>query len=71
MSELNREDKPRRVNTDDTRVSQPTENKFDSLLGHELTEPPDDNIENFKPWKHAFGLLSAGLALSTVRTANA
>ena len=66
MSELNREDKPRRVNTDDTRVSQPTENKFDSLLGHELTEPPDDNIENFKPWKHAFGLLSAGLALSTV-----
>lgn len=66
MSELNREDKPLRMNTDDTRVNQPTETEYDSLLDHELTEPPDDNIESFKPWKHAFGLLLAGLALSTV-----
>ena len=71
MSELNREDKPLHLNIDDTRVKQLTETEFDSLLGHELTEPTDYDIESVKPWKHAFGLMSVGLALSTVRKANA
>ena len=71
MSELNREDKPLHLNIDDTRVKQLTETEFDSLLGHELTEPTDYDIESVKPRKRAFGLMLVGLALSTVRKANA
>lgn len=74
MSEYGRDDKPRHEHTDDARHAHTedspparlSETEFDLLLGRELTEPPDYITSRVKPWKHAFGLLSVGLALSTV-----
>ena len=74
MSEYGRDDKPRHEHTDDARHAHTEdslparlyETEFDLLLGRELTEPPDYITSRVKPWKHAFGLLSVGLALSTV-----
>ena len=74
MSEYGRDDKPRHTHTDDARHAHTedslparlTETEFDLLLGRELTEPPDYITSRVKPWKHAFGLMSVGLALSTV-----